>query len=91
MAAMKKDKRYRNDFYLRCLGNAVRNRRIDLLFSQDMLSARCNLHRTYVTDLESGFRNLSLLTLVKVSVALSLPLSQLIKDTELLMALGEFA
>jgi transcriptional regulator with XRE-family HTH domain len=88
---MKKDKKYRNDFYLECLGHAVRKRRIDLLFSQDMLSARCNLHRTYVTDLESGFRNLSLLTLVKVSVALSLPLSQLIKETELLMALGEGA
>jgi transcriptional regulator with XRE-family HTH domain len=85
---MKKQKKHRNDLYLQCLGDAVRNRRIELLFSQDVLSERCDLHRTYVTDLESGFRNLSLLTLVKVSVALSLPLSQLIKETEVLMALG---
>ncbi len=88
---MKNLKKHRNDFYLKCLGDAVRNRRVDMLFSQDALSRRCHLHRTYVTDLESGFRNLSILTLVKVAVALSLPLSQLIKDTEILMSLGEKA
>ncbi len=88
---MKKNNQHRNDFYLQCLGDAVRGRRVDLLFTQDTLATQCNLHRTYVTELESGFRNLSILTLVKVSVALSLPLSQLIKDTELLMAIGKRA
>lgn len=86
---MKKQKKHRNDWYLQCLGDAVRNRRVELLCTQDVLSARCGLHRTYVTELENGFRNLSILTLVKVSGALSLPLSQLVKDAELLLFLGK--
>jgi len=56
--------------FLRHLGDAIRSRRVDLILSQEQLGCRANLHRTYVTDIENGLRNISLLTLLRVSTAL---------------------
>lgn len=74
-------KRYRVQV-LQALGEAVRIKRRDLGLSQEELGDRAELHRTYVTDIESGLRNMSLLTLIKISRALTLPLSQLIIEAE---------
>ena len=41
-------------------GTAVRTHRRQLGMSQEALAERAQLHRTYVTDVERGARNLSL-------------------------------
>lgn len=60
------------------LGDAIRNRRVDIGITQQELASTTNLHRTYITEIEAGYRNISMLTYSKVTDALlcatSLPL-----------------
>lgn len=64
------------------LGEAIRNRRIDMLISQDQLGVKAGFHRSYITDLENGRRNLSFITLSKIALALNLRISHLIAEQE---------
>jgi transcriptional regulator with XRE-family HTH domain len=48
--------------------------------SQEKLAELTGLHRTYISDLECGRRNPSIITLVKLSQALSVTLVTLLKD-----------
>lgn len=64
------------------LGRAIRNRRYELKLSQEELAWRAGLHRTYVTDVERGARNLSLATIDKLADALQSPLSVLLRDVD---------
>ncbi len=66
---MNKDKHYSESFLLH-LGDAIRNRRVNLFLSQEELGARAHLHRTYVTDVENGLRNISMITLLRIAKAL---------------------
>ena len=52
-------------------GQAVRMRRKKLGFTQLELSARAELHRTYIADVERGARNLSLESMEKLAGALN--------------------
>jgi transcriptional regulator with XRE-family HTH domain len=71
---MRKDSTNHKEPFLRHLGDAIRSRRVDLYLSQEQLGSLAGLHRTYVTDIENGFRNISLKTLLRVAKALkSLP------------------
>lgn len=58
-------------------GLAVRKRRQELGISQEALSERAGLHRTYVGDIERGIRNLSLLNIEKLANALEISISAL--------------
>ncbi len=60
----------------------MRHRRIELALTQDEVAKAASLHRTYVTDVENGLRNISFLTLLRISNALQCPLSFIIGDTE---------
>ena len=51
-------------------GAAVRKRRKNLGFSQEELAARAELDRTYVSGIERGLRNPSLINIYKLAVAL---------------------
>ena len=53
-------------------GNAVRERRVELHISQEDFAERAGLHRTYVSDLERGRRNVSLENIEKLADALNL-------------------
>lgn len=64
---MRRRLQHRNKKFLLSLGETVRQRRLDLCISQEELAARCTMHRTYITDVESGYRNVSLLTLLKIA------------------------
>lgn len=79
---MGKARQQHRDRILKALGAAVRCHRLHLQLSQEELGARANLHRTYITDIENGLRNLSFLTLVKVTGALELAPSQLMSLAE---------
>jgi transcriptional regulator with XRE-family HTH domain len=68
--------------FLGHLGDAIRVRRTSLLLSQEQLGVRADLHRTYVTDIENGLRNVSLMTLMRVVKALESKLSSPILAAE---------
>ncbi len=88
---MRKLKQRRKNDALLSLGEAVRNRRVDLLLTQEQVAENAELHRTYVTDIEGGLRNLSFLTLLRLARALRCPLSKIIIDTEQLNGNGNKA
>jgi transcriptional regulator with XRE-family HTH domain len=45
--------------------------------SQEKLAALAGLHRTYVSSVERGERNISLLNVERLAIALSVPLAKL--------------
>jgi transcriptional regulator with XRE-family HTH domain len=69
----------RTEKFLSALGDAVRHRRVDLCISQEELAARCTMHRTYITDVESGYRNVSILTLLKIADGLNVEAWELLR------------
>lgn len=56
-------------------GAAVRFRRDHLGISQEELAGRAGLHRTYISDVERGARNVSLESIHRLAEALEIPLS----------------
>ena len=63
-------------------GAAVRHRRDHLGISQEELAGRAGLHRTYISDVERGARNVSLESMNRLAVALEVPLSVLFSRLE---------
>jgi transcriptional regulator with XRE-family HTH domain len=59
------------------LGHKVRDLRRALSLSQEEFSVKAGLHRTYISDLESGLRNPTVTTLNKVAKALKVDLKDL--------------
>ena len=66
----------------RQFGAAIRAHRLRLGLSQEKLAERAELHRTYVTDVERGVRNLSLASISKLARALDLSISALFAPAE---------
>ncbi len=63
-------------------GDAVRARREELSLTQEELASKAKIHRTYLSDVERGGRNLSLINIERLAEALSLALSELFKRVE---------
>ena len=63
-------------------GFAVKARREELGLTQEDLAGRAGIHRTYLSDVERGSRNLSLVNIERVAVALALPISELFRLVE---------
>src|SRR5437764_14731308 len=63
-------------------GAAVRSRRDHLGISQEELAGRAGLHRTYISDVERGARNVSLESIYRLATALEVPLSVLFARVE---------
>jgi transcriptional regulator with XRE-family HTH domain len=63
-------------------GSAVRDRREALGLTQEEFAARAGIHRTYLSDIERGSRNVSLVNIERVASALSLKVSELFRLTE---------
>lgn len=63
-------------------GQTVRELRLKKLISQEDLAAMCELHRTYISDIELGKRNISLENIDKISRALKIKLSDLFEEVE---------
>lgn len=59
------------------LGREIKSRRESLSLSQEKLAERCGFDRTYISMLERGRRNPSLLNLIKLSDGLETSVSQL--------------
>lgn len=79
---MKKSANTTDEWLVKGVCEAIRKRRLALEITQDDLAKRCGLHRTYVSDIERGARNLSLRNLQRLSEALELKPSELIRSAE---------
>lgn len=60
-------------------GERVRRFRVQKRLSQEDLADLAELHRNYISQIECGRRNLSLLNILKIARALKLPASKLIE------------
>src|SRR5258707_15409982 len=58
-------------------GTAVKSRRHALGISQEELAGRAGLHRTYISDIERGARNISIESIEKLARALESSISTL--------------
>ena len=63
-------------------GRAVRKLRLDQKLSQEELAERCDLHRTYISDIELGKRNVSLENIERIVIALERSLPDFFKEME---------
>lgn len=70
---------------LRALGREVKARREQLGLSQDEFALRAGLHRTYISDIEHGKRNVTVDVLKRLSDALECDPSTLVSRAEKLM------
>jgi transcriptional regulator with XRE-family HTH domain len=58
-------------------GFAVKSRREELSLTQEDLAGLAGIHRTYLSDVERGSRNIGLLNIERLALALSIPLADL--------------
>jgi two-component system, response regulator len=61
-------------------GAVVKSKRLALGLSQEALAERADLHRTYVTDIERGTRNLTLESIYKLACALGVTISDIFRS-----------
>ncbi|MFJ7375480.1 helix-turn-helix domain-containing protein [Lysinibacillus capsici] len=68
--------------YQKKFGMAIRDYRNKLGISQEGLAEISGLHRTYISEVERGARNISLINIYKISKALNITASQLFQKIE---------
>ncbi len=65
---------------LNSFGDAIRILRTEKKLSQENLAEKTGFHRTYIGMVERGERNISLINIQKLSVALEIEIHELFKD-----------
>ncbi len=68
--------------FRRQLANILTEKRQHLGLSQEDLALRAKLHRTYISDVERGERNISVESLRRLAIALGVPMWKLLKSCE---------
>ena len=63
-------------------GFAVKARREALALTQEDLADRARIHRTYLSDVERGFRNISLINIERLAAALAMRISDVFRSVE---------
>ena len=63
-------------------GKVIRDIRQNKKLSQEELAERCGLHRTYISDVELGKRNVSLENIIKISKSLDVNVSKIFIEVE---------
>ncbi len=63
-------------------GFAVKLRREELGLTQEDLAEKAGIHRTYLSDVERGTRNLSLLNIERLAGALAVSMAELFAAVE---------
>ena len=64
-------------------GRAIRENRMKKGISQEHLAELCGLHRTYISEVERGVRNVSLVNIQKICEALDIKISSVFKHIRL--------
>lgn len=67
---------------LLAFGQTVRRIRLSMDISQEKFADMCDLHRTYISDIELGKRNVSLENIGKMANALDINISELFQEVE---------
>ena len=67
-----------SDVHIR-YGSVIRNLRQNRGISQEELADLCGLHRTYISDVELGKRNVSLENIERIAKALNVSLTEIFK------------
>ncbi len=62
------------------VGLNLRKFRLERGLSQEALAFECGLHRTYISGVERGVRNPTVLVLEQIAMALKVPSSQLLEE-----------
>jgi transcriptional regulator with XRE-family HTH domain len=73
----------------RALGASVRSLREGMGLSQEELADRAGLHRTYVGCIERGEKNPTILTVMRISSALGVRASDVVRDVEARLRRGD--
>jgi transcriptional regulator with XRE-family HTH domain len=63
-------------------GFAVKTRREELGLIQEDLAEKAGIHRTYLSDIERGGRNVSLINIERLAEALALSIAELFRMVE---------
>lgn len=58
-------------------GRNVKKYRLEANISQEKLGELCDLHRTYISDIERGKRSISLNNIEKIALALNIDIQSL--------------
>jgi transcriptional regulator with XRE-family HTH domain len=66
--------------YLKDFGSKVRQLREDRGWSQEEFAHRSGLHRTYISSLEQGKRNVSIVNVRAIAKAFGVTISNLLED-----------
>ena len=66
--------------FLEAVGRRIRQRRESQNLTQEELGERCGLHRTFIGSVERGERNVAVLNLHAIAVALRVPLAELFAE-----------
>jgi transcriptional regulator with XRE-family HTH domain len=67
---------------LQAISKVVQRRREQLSYTQEELAQRAGLHRTYISDIERGARNLSVKSLIRLALALEMSVSGMLELAE---------
>jgi len=70
------------DDTLSALGDLIYQRRMNLRMSQQDLADKSEVHRTYISDIERGMRNLTISTFMRICSALATSPARLFKQVE---------
>ncbi len=71
-----------NTNILSSFGVTIRKIRQSKKISQESFAELCGLHRTYISDVELGKRNVSLENIDKIAIALDIQISELFMEVE---------
>lgn len=69
-------------YALTVLGSRIRERRESLRVSQEQFAGQCGFDRTYISMIERGKRNISLLNLLRVARGLNIRISTLVEGLD---------
>ena len=70
------------DYILKKFGDRVRSLRNETGISQEKLAKLAEMHRTYVSGIERGERNVSLVNIIRLSKALGVSASELMEGID---------
>jgi transcriptional regulator with XRE-family HTH domain len=62
------------------LGRTIRKRREELSLTQEELAEKADMHWTYVSGIERGLRNVTILKLLDIARALDMKVRDLVED-----------
>lgn len=68
--------------WLKRFGARVKTERERQTLSQEALAERAGLHRTYISDVERGARNIGLVNVIKIAKALGVSASTLVSAVD---------